>query len=145
LIEETEHKLNMANLRFMVKSQRVLTLDPITGSRGTFEFQSQVNLSGPGLYCVTRSLTLNWTSRCNKVDAVRLSVKFTITKGSEVRAIYTHYLQSFCILYFILYCYTIQFEYLTNQVNYVLFLRIWMRAQNMTKNIPMQTGCTSLE
>ena len=30
-------------------------------------------------------LTLNRTSRCNKVDAVRLQVKFTFTKGSEVR------------------------------------------------------------
>ena len=29
--------------------------------------------------------TLNRTSRCNKVDPVRLQVEFTFTKGSEVR------------------------------------------------------------
>ena len=31
-------------------------------------------------------MTLNKTSQCNKVDAVRLLVKFTFIKGSEVRA-----------------------------------------------------------
>ena len=28
----------------------------ITGSRSTFEFQSRVNLSGPSLYCIARTL-----------------------------------------------------------------------------------------
>ena len=32
-------------------------------------------------------LTLNRTSRCNKVDAVRLQVKFTFTEGSEGRVL----------------------------------------------------------
>ena len=31
--------------------------------------------------------TLNRTSRCNKVDAVRLKVEFTFTKGSAVRGV----------------------------------------------------------
>ena len=62
----------------------------MTGTRSTFEFPSRFNLSS--LYCIARTLgikqTLSRTSRCNKVDAVRLSVKFTFTKGSEVREMY---------------------------------------------------------
>ena len=64
------------------------------GSRSTFEFTSRVNLSQFVLYPPDFGLikqTLNRTSRCNKVDAVRLyasyrcSRRFTFTKGAELR------------------------------------------------------------
>ena len=66
------------------------------GSRSTFEFTSRarVNLSQFVLYPPDFGLikqTLNRTSRCNKVDAVRLyasyrcSRGFTFTKGAELR------------------------------------------------------------
>ena len=53
------------------------------GSRSTFEFTSRVNLSSPNLYCTARTLgfikqTLNRTSRCNKVDAVRLYASYKL-------------------------------------------------------------------
>ena len=53
----------------------------IRGSRSTFEFTGLVNLSGPSLYCIARTKglikqTLNRTSRCNKVDAVRLYASY---------------------------------------------------------------------
>ena len=58
-------------------------------TRSTFEFPSRVNLSGPTLYCIAQTLVnkadTKRTSRCNKVDAVKLQVEFTFTKGSEVR------------------------------------------------------------
>ena len=44
-----------------------------TGSRSTFEFPSRVNLSGPSLYCST-----DRTSRCNKVDVVRLYASYRL-------------------------------------------------------------------
>ena len=45
----------------------------ITGSRSTFEFPSRVNLSGSSLYC---ACSMDRTSRCNKVDAVRLFASY---------------------------------------------------------------------
>ena len=32
------------------------SVDPYTSSRSTFEFPSRVNLSGPSLYCIARTL-----------------------------------------------------------------------------------------
>ena len=70
----------------------------ITGSRSTIEFPSRVNLSGLSLYCIARTLgtlikeTLIRTSRCNKVDAVRLYALYRLNllllAGAEVRVIY---------------------------------------------------------
>ena len=60
---------------------------PPTGSRSTFEFPSRVNLYGPSFTvspghwvnkAECRHSIVNRTSRCNKVDAVRLYVEFTL-------------------------------------------------------------------
>ena len=55
-----------------------------TGIRCTFEFPGRVNLSGPSLYWTARTLGLikqaiNRTSRCNKVDAVRLYASYRLS------------------------------------------------------------------
>ena len=54
----------------------------ITGSRSTFEFPSQVNLSGPAV-----PSSMNRTSRCNNVDAVRPMLEFTFTKGADLHVL----------------------------------------------------------
>ena len=62
--------------------------NPITGSRSTFEFPSRVNLSGPSLYCIAR--TLNRTGRCNKVDAVP-DFRFNLLLLKNQSCVYTIY------------------------------------------------------
>ena len=58
-----------------------------TGSRSVFEFPSRVNLSGPNLYCNNNKggsekepvpSSMDRTSRCNKVDAVRLYASYRL-------------------------------------------------------------------
>ena len=58
-----------------------------TGSDSTFVFMSRVNLSAPSLYCIAR--TLNRTSRCNKVDAVRFYAlyRFNLLLPKEQRCV----------------------------------------------------------
>ena len=51
------------------------TLTVVTGSRSTFEFPSRVNLSVPS--CTVPS-SMDMTSRCNKVDAVRLFASYRL-------------------------------------------------------------------
>ena len=70
-----------------------------SGSRSTFEFPSQVNLPIP--VCTVPS-TMNRTSRCNKVDKVRLYASYRLNllllKGqAEVRGLRIH--QKFFILW----------------------------------------------
>ena len=50
-------------------------LIPSTSSRSAFEFSSRVNLSGPSL---TVPSSMDRTSRCNKVDTVRLYTSYRL-------------------------------------------------------------------
>ena len=67
-----------------------------TGSRSTFEFPSRVNLSGPSLYCIARTMgkhwqTLNRTSLCDKVAWSDFSLNLLLLKGEG--CVYFH---SYC-------------------------------------------------
>ena len=53
-IIQTVSQLPKANLS--ITRLGIVLENTVTGSRGTFGFPSQVNLSGPSLYSITRTL-----------------------------------------------------------------------------------------
>ena len=54
LLEQTVQYTHTNNIK---QNRRVRHMNnPLTGSRSTFEFPSQVNLSGPSLYYIARTL-----------------------------------------------------------------------------------------